>query len=82
MTKITTPFKQGGQARDVIENTAHDMETLARGVQLLVRLLEEGRKVGVDSSLAKAMGGLLMPISADLERHAAALRAAVDGKLQ
>lgn len=82
MTKITTPFKQGGHAHDLIESTADEMEMLSKGLRLFAQLLEEGRRVGVDTSLAKAISGLLMPISADLERHAAALRAAVDGNLQ
>lgn len=79
MKNITTPLKQGSREHDLIESTADELEMLGKGVRLLVSLLEEGKKVGVESSLAKAMGGLLMPISADLERHAAGLRAAVAG---
>ena len=65
-----------------VETTSGDLEGLCRGLRLLVSLLEEGERANVDPFIAHALRGLLMPVSADLERHAAALRAAVDGKLQ
>lgn len=65
-----------------VENTAMDLELLGNGLQLLINLLEDGKRANVDPFISKALHGLLMPISTDLERHAAALRAAVTSDLQ
>ena len=60
-----------------VENTAIDLANLSAGLYLLLGLLEDGSRLNVDPLVGKALRGLLQPMSNDLERHAAALQAAV-----
>ena len=59
-----------------VENTAIDLANLGAGLYLLIGLLEDGPRFNVDPLVGKALRGLLQPMSAELERHAAALHAA------
>lgn len=59
-----------------VENAAIDLVNLGAGLYLLIGLLEDGARVNVDPLVGKALRGLLQPICNDLERHAAALKAA------
>ena len=64
------------QQLQTVEDVASDLANLGAGLYLLIGLLEDGPRFNVDPLVGKALCGLLQPMSAELERHAAALQAA------